>query len=174
VKFLSGKNGKRIGLFLLIIVQGLCALFFIYEVTTDFRKILLGFPVSWHFVLELVASASLLVAVMFESVYLKTLLQRNEKIEHGMRIASGALQDVIDEYFKEWALTPSEREVALFTIKGLSISEIAGVRESREGTIKAHLNGIYRKADVSGRSQLLSLLVEDLIAEPLVGQKKSS
>ena len=170
MSFLSGKNGKRVGLLVLIIVQASCALFFLYEVVTDFGKIIQGFPISWHFVLELVASASLLIAIGFESFYLKTLLQRNEKIEQGMRIASGALQDVIDEYFREWALTPSEREVALFTIKGLSISEIASVRDSREGTIKAHLNGIYRKADVSGRSQLLSLLVEDLIAEPLVGQ----
>jgi DNA-binding CsgD family transcriptional regulator len=50
----------------------------------------------------------------------------------------------------------------------MSISEIAVLRGSREGTIKAHLNAIYRKAGVSGRSQLVSLLVEDLMQEPLI------
>ena len=32
-----------------------------------------------------------------------------------------------------------------------------------EGTVKAQTNAIYRKAGVSGRSQLLSLFIEDLM-----------
>jgi len=58
--------------------------------------------------------------------------------------------------------------VATFTIKGMSISEIASLRGSAEGTIKSHLSGIYRKAGVSGRGALLSLLIDDLIETPLV------
>ena len=53
--------------------------------------------------------------------------------------------------------------MAWFTIKGLSIAEIARLRGTSEGTVKAHSNAIYRKAGVSGRTQLLSLFIEDLM-----------
>jgi DNA-binding CsgD family transcriptional regulator len=74
----------------------------------------------------------------------------------------------LGEHFDTWALTPSERDVALLAIKGLSISEIAEVRTTKEGTIKAQCNAIYSKAGVSGRQQLLSLFIEELMADGLV------
>ena len=42
------------------------------------------------------------------------------------------------------------------------------MRGSAEGTVKAHLNAIYRKAGVQGRGALLSMLVKDLMQEPLI------
>jgi hypothetical protein len=65
-------------------------------------------------------------------------------------------------------LTPSEQDVATFLIKGCDIAEIARLRGSAEGTVKAHLNAIYRKADVSGRAALVSILIEDLMSQPLI------
>ena len=65
-------------------------------------------------------------------------------------------------------LTPSERDVAMLSIKGLSIADMAGLRETKEGTIKAQCNAVYRKAGVTGRPQLLSLFIEELMAESLV------
>lgn len=62
-------------------------------------------------------------------------------------------------------LTPAEKDVALFAIKGMSIAEIAMLRETSEGTVKAQTNAIYRKAGVSGRSQLLSLFIDDLMRD---------
>ena len=52
-----------------------------------------------------------------------------------------------------------------FAIKGMSTQEIAGLRGVSEGTIKAQTNAIYRKAGISGRAQLLSLFIEDMIAD---------
>ena len=46
-----------------------------------------------------------------------------------------------------------------------SIAEIASLRQTSEGTVKAQTNAIYRKAGVSGRPQLLSLFVEDLMGQ---------
>ena len=57
--------------------------------------------------------------------------------------------------------------VALFTLKGLAIPEIAGVRGSAEGTIKAHLGAIYRKAGVNGRGAFLALFIEELMVGPV-------
>lgn len=58
--------------------------------------------------------------------------------------------------------------MATFAIKGVSITDIAAMRGSAEGTVKAHLNAIYRKAGVSSRSELISLLIEDLMNQPLL------
>ena len=55
--------------------------------------------------------------------------------------------------------------VALFAIKGMSTAEIAALRSTSEGTVKAQTNAIYRKAGVSGRSQLLSLFIDDLMRD---------
>ena len=50
--------------------------------------------------------------------------------------------------------------MALFAIKGMSTAEIARLRTTSEGTVKAQTAAIYRKAGVSGRPQLLSLFIE--------------
>ena len=75
--------------------------------------------------------------------------------------------DLLEERFGDWGLTPAERDVALFAIKGMSTSEIAALRDVSEGTIKAQTNAIYRKADVAGRPQLLSLFIDDLMSDAL-------
>ncbi len=74
----------------------------------------------------------------------------------------------MEGYFEDWRLTPAEADVAAFTIKGFSIAEIATLRGSAEGTVKTHLNAIYRKAGVPGRAQLVNLLIEELLGGPLV------
>jgi DNA-binding CsgD family transcriptional regulator len=75
--------------------------------------------------------------------------------------------ELLAERFADWGLTPAERDVALFAIKGMSTAEIAALRNTSEGTVKAQTNAIYRKAGVSGRPQLLSLFIEDLMGEGL-------
>ncbi|MEO6300766.1 MAG: helix-turn-helix transcriptional regulator, partial [Paracoccaceae bacterium] len=77
----------------------------------------------------------------------------------------GAFLDLLEERFSEWGLTPAERDVALFAIKGMSTAEISVLRSTSEGTVKAQTNAIYRKASVSGRSQLLSLFIDDLMRD---------
>jgi DNA-binding CsgD family transcriptional regulator len=83
-----------------------------------------------------------------------------------MSIASGALFDLIEARFQEWGLTPSEAEVAMFTLKGLDIADIAQARGSAPGTVRAQMTRVYAKAGVSGRGQLTSLFIEDLLITP--------
>jgi len=45
------------------------------------------------------------------------------------------------------------------------------MRNTAEGTVKAQTNAIYRKAGVSGRPQLLSLFIEDLMDERATGAR---
>ena len=73
--------------------------------------------------------------------------------------------ELLEDRFDEWGLTPAERDVALFTIKGLSVSDIAELRATSEGTVKAQSAGIYRKAGVNNRTQLVSLFIDDLLEQ---------
>ena len=159
-------NRGSMALAVLILVQLACAVFFLWDALSDVEDVasLFGDP---HSLLELLATTVLLIGTFVEWQYLAQLLRRQARTERALNVAAGELNDLIEQYFRDWGLTPSEADVAMFALKGVSIPDIAELRGSKEGTIKAHLNGIYRKAGVSGRAQLLSLLVEDLMAAPL-------
>jgi DNA-binding CsgD family transcriptional regulator len=75
---------------------------------------------------------------------------------------------VLNKRFDDWSLTEAERHVAVLSIKGFSIAEIANLRQTAQGTTKAQAAAVYRKADVSGRLQLLSLFLDDLMSESLI------
>ena len=154
-----------VALAVLIVVQLACAAFFSWDVVSDRPEP--GQIFDTHLLLEAVATVVLLVGIVVEWKYLSILLRRQARAEKALHVAAGELQDLIEKYFQDWGLTPSEADVAMFALKGFSIPDIAEFRGSKEGTIKSHLNGIYRKAGVTGRAQLLSLLVEDLMSAPL-------
>ena len=93
-------------------------------------------------------------------------MSRAQSAESALKLASSAFMEVVNTRFDEWDLTPAERDVALFALKGFNLAEIAAFRETSEGTIKAQTGSVYRKAGVTGRPQLLSLFVDDLITMP--------
>ncbi|MGR3467946.1 MAG: helix-turn-helix transcriptional regulator [Shimia sp.] len=133
---------------------------------------LLGIPpVPWvvYEVVEVAAAVCLILGTGMGIALLTRLFRRNRAVEEQLQVASGALSDLIDARFAEWQLTPAERDVALFAIKGLSLQEIAEMRQTSAGTVKAQTAAIYRKAGVSGRPQLIAHFVEDLM-EPIVAQ----
>jgi len=115
--------------------------------------------------IEISAIAGLLLGSILGFMALRRTETRMQKAESQVRLASGAFMEVVKEHYDRWGLTPAERDVATFAIKGMSLQEIAALRETSAGTIKAQTNAIYRKANVSGRPQLMSLFVEDLIAD---------
>ena len=159
---------RPFGLIALILFQCFCTLFFVYDVTRDLDE---GINSLFVLLPELAATVGLVVGVVFEMHSLIALLRRQARMERGLGVASGALNDLMEDYFRQWALTPAEQDVATFTIKGCSIADIAQMRGSAEGTVKTHLNSIYRKAGVQGRGQLVSVLIEDLMNAPLVGKQ---
>lgn len=72
----------------------------------------------------------------------------------------------IDEQLDRWELTPAEKEVALLLLKGLSLKELAAVREVGEATARQQARAVYRKANLSGRSELAAFFLEDLLQPP--------
>ena len=165
-------NRGSLALAILILVQVSCATFFLWDVMSDAPSLSDMFT-DPHLLVELLATLALLIGIVVEWQYLALLLRRQARAERALNVAAGDLHELMEQYFRDWGLTPSEADVAMFALKGSSISEIAELRGSKDGTIKAHLNGIYRKAGVSGRAQLVSLLVEDLMAAPLGGASQT-
>lgn len=149
---------------LVFAAQILCAFFFVVNILSSITGY---WQFSWmvHELIELGAALGLLLGVALGAVTLRRALRRTARVEDQLRVASGAFQDVIDERFVQWGLSPAERDVALFAIKGMSTTEIADLRDVSEGTIKAQTNAIYRKAGVTGRPQLLSQFIEDLMSD---------
>lgn len=153
------------------VLQAMCALYFLFDVSEEFA----AFGAAWmHALPEFIVVSTLLLGTALGIYELRGLLRRNRDLNEGMRVASGAFLDVMEESFARWGLTASERDVALLSIKGLSIAEIAALRETRTGTVKAQSAAVYRKAGVTGRAQLISHFVEDLMAgvvlEPASGR----
>ena len=152
----------------LIAVQGLCAAFFLWDVLNDIGPDGLRALANLHIAIEALAALALVSAIVFETRYLMRLLRRKAHLEDQVSIAAGAFHEIVLAHFDRWGLTPAEADVAMFTIKGFSIAETARLRGSAEGTVKAQLNAVYRKAGVSGRGALLGLLVDDLMGAPLI------
>ena len=148
------------------LVQILCAIFFVSDILASVLG-LRSNPISWQTreLLEIGASVGLILGAVLGGLMLLRALHRQAAAEKSLRLASGAFMEVLEERFAEWGLTPSERDVALFAIKGMSTGEIAGLRSTSEGTVKAQTNAIYRKAGVSGRPQLLSLFIDELMGD---------
>jgi DNA-binding CsgD family transcriptional regulator len=70
---------------------------------------------------------------------------------------------VIQWQFSEWLLSPSEAEVALLLLKGLSIKEIAEARATQEKTVRKQASAIYEKSGLAGRHELSAWFFEDLL-----------
>lgn len=153
-------------LVILIAAQSACAAFFLWDVLTD------GITLGWqtftqsYYALEGTAAIVLIGAVIYETRMLRDLLRRERHLTQQLGLAAGAFHDIVSQHFDSWGLTPSERDVAMLTLKGLAIPEIADLRGSAEGTVKAHLSAIYRKAGVKGRGALLALFIEELMTAP--------
>lgn len=154
-----------------LVVQGLCTVFFVSDILASVLG-LRTVPIAWQTreLLEIGAALGLVLGLILGALALVRARRAVAEAQTRLRRAQGAFQDLLDERFVAWGLTPAERDVALFAIKGMSTAEIARLRGTSEGTIKAQSNAIYRKAGVGGRSQLLGLLIDDLTGttpEPL-------
>lgn len=158
-------NTKKLYLIGLIFIQAVCAMFFVYDASQDIIED--GTVRSLYSIIEVLATLAMFAAMILEVSMLRGILKNQERMERGLQVAKGKLQDVINTYFADWGLTPAEMDVAILAIKGFSISEMSELRQAQEGTVKTQLTSIYRKAGVTGRSQLGSLLIEDLMGTPL-------
>lgn len=73
------------------------------------------------------------------------------------------LGNVISKQFAEWKLTDSEVDVGWLLLKGLSLKEIALVRNTLEKTVRQQASSLYKKANVRGRHAFSAWFIEDIL-----------
>lgn len=73
------------------------------------------------------------------------------------------LSSAINMQLENWELTPSEKEIAFHLILGLSMREIAQIRNTNEKTARAQAGAIYQKSGLGGRADLAAYFLADLL-----------
>ena len=126
-------------------------------------KLLAALPWVMHEIFTLMTLVGLCVGMYFIIRSYRLAENNTRYLAKQLDAATGAFQGGIDGYFEQWGLSEAEKDIALFTIKGMTISEIAEIRQTKQSTIKTQSSAIYKKAGVSSRSQLVSLLIEELL-----------
>jgi DNA-binding NarL/FixJ family response regulator len=73
------------------------------------------------------------------------------------------LGTVVAQQFSEWKLTDSEADVGWLLLKGLSLKEVAAVRNTLEKTVRQQASSIYKKSGVQGRHAFSAWFIEDIL-----------
>lgn len=147
----------------IVLLQVTFSVFYIVDMAMELfgiRKV----AVSWEYreTVQIVTIFGMLLGAFLGIVVLKGIGKRLREVDDRMLAASGQFHKLMTRRFEDWGLSPSEKDVAVFALKGLSNSQIAEARGKSVGTIKAQCNAIYQKAGVSSRTQLLSNFIEEL------------
>lgn len=135
--------------------------FFAFDIVTDLRA---ADESPLHVAIE--ALVFLLTASALLLEIRRVLRLRAALAEDRARLArlSGELFAVMQRAFERWGLSPSESEVALLLLKGLTMREIADLRQVREKTIRQQAASIYAKSGQAGRHELAAHFIGDLIS----------
>lgn len=149
---------------LLVAVQSLCGAYFLWEILASVLG-LPTLPLRWQARewVQIGASLGLILGAFLGVVLAREASRARRRADTAHRLTSGQFADVVAQYFTRYDLTPAETEVAWLLLKGMSIAEIAELRDTRLGTVKAQCSSIYRKSGASGKSQFISQIVEDLL-----------
>lgn len=101
-----------------------------------------------------------------------TLATRQAERDRWQALAQNALRglgEAMDRQFDAWALTPAEKETALFLLKGYSHKETASLTNRSERTVRQHAVSVYRKSGLSGRAELAAFFFEDMLLPSTAG-----
>ena len=95
----------------------------------------------------------------------RSLVERQAERDAWRERAAQSLQGLgraVSQQFRDWELTPAEREVAVLLLKGYSHKEIATATGRSERTVRQHAIAAYHKAGVGGRAELAAFFLGDL------------
>ena len=144
------------------IVLVAATLFFAFDIIVDLD----AKDESWlHLFVESIVFLAISTVLFRELRRLRQL--KAELTEERIRTArlSGELLAVMRDQFAQWGLSPSESEIALLLIKGLSMKEIAEARQVKEKTIRQQATSVYAKSGYAGRHELAAHFIEDLMSD---------
>ena len=160
-----------------LIVLTLVAIFFMTDIFFDIQE---GIPVShiWHEVVMFGIAFGALIwqirVIMKKNDHIQSLntelLDTKQSFQEWKAKTHASAQEIrqlIDKQFLLWHLSHSEKDVALLLIKGLSMKEIAEIRNTQEKTVRQQATTIYKKSELSGRQELAAFFLEDILSAPI-------
>ena len=162
-------GGRAILVFYAILgVQLICAMPFMFDIWGEvfaLRTTIL----PWYLeeIIQMLATAGILAGILSAGIYMSYLRRSQRRIAHldqQIGAVSGSFHSLLQTHFDKWALSRSEAEIAFYAIKGFSNAEIGDLRGTSAATVKSQMNAIYRKSGIANRQQLISFLVEELLA----------
>ena len=142
------------------------ALFFAYDILADFMA---KDEALLHIIIELFVFLAITVVLFGEIRRLKQVkVELSEEKSRTARL-SGELLAVMRNQFVQWGLSRSESDIALLLIKGLSMQEIADLRQVKEKTVRQQATSVYAKSGYAGRHELVAHFIEDLMRDNSLG-----
>lgn len=135
--------------------------FFIYDLFVD--AFIDHEYFTYHFIIELIVFLCVSMALIMGVHDLLRLRTRLAQEEKRLDMFSRDLAESINIEMEEWRMTPSEKDVAWFIIKGYRFSEIAQARGVKENTVRLQATSLYSKAGVSGRSEFVAEIIQSLL-----------
>jgi len=145
-----------------VVVQTIAAVFFIADALLDIAP---GVQVAGAFFhgLELLVALALGAGVVMGVLVLRRLIAEARQRDRTVALARGAMAEIVEQRFAEWGLTDAESEVALFAVKGYGVAEIARLRDSAMGTVRAQLSRVYVKAGVTNQAMLIGSFIDEFL-----------
>jgi DNA-binding NarL/FixJ family response regulator len=149
-----------------------------YEIIDELKDLESNQETLMHVSSEIVLVLASFCALLYFSYYIysqhKSRVQLEKSLQEVKKNLEGAnirLQQGKKEYFetiqwqfKEWLLSPSEAQIALLMLKGLSIKEIAKARSTHDRTVRKQASAIYEKSNLAGRHELSAWFIEDMLS----------
>ena len=149
-------------IYLPAIVLAAAMSFFAYDIIID----LMNSRDSYlHIIIELVVFVAISFVLLIELKQVKSLNKEITIEKSKTARLAGELLAVMHEQFARWGLSSSEVDVAILLIKGLSMKEIANVRDVKEKTVRHQATSIYGKSGYAGRHELAAHFIEDLMSQ---------
>lgn len=150
------------------LIQAVCTIVFGVDLAIQLHgdllqdQILTGWQ-SAHLITETVAVGLLFLGFALARSELRGLVEAEARQRGTLADLRGHFDDILVKQFKAWGLSKAESDIALLSLRGLKISEIAAHRRTKEGTIKAQLSAIFHKAGIGTRTELLGLFMDEFL-----------
>ncbi len=155
----------------------LVSIYSIFEVFDELQNLATNSESLWHVSVEVVFVIASLIALLYFTYIIHQQNQSHAKLEESLSKVRQSLEGtnirlqkgkkeylkVIQWQFNEWLLTPSEEEVTLLLLKGLSVKKIAKGRSTQEKTVRKQASAIYEKSGLAGRYELSAWFFEDML-----------
>lgn len=164
-------NERRLVIIILTLVAGVVT----FDLITDTKEGV----IFWHVLIEGTAGLAAIFGLFYfakgsfglkQKLINENLLLKKEALEWKTEAHKHieGLSTSIDLQLTKWKLSAAEKEVALLLLKGLSLKEVAALRNTTEKTARVQSIAIYSKSGLAGRSEFAAFFLEDLLSPKAV------